>query len=271
MSHLVGASPSTVVVTDASVLVNFLRIDRMDLIAGHSHAFIVTDHVADEVSDRYPDQQRRFAAAVKGGALSEESVANRAEIALFGTLSASGRLGSGECSAIAVAVHRRHMLAIDDRRATIQARGADRTLRILRVHQHGAAMPNHGASWLGRLRDAVHREQIREIVDTRLEQYRGPAHRDEALPDREPESLHVRSRKQGRWQVLRFAASVGYGDWRPCRLWLCPPRLPYPPVRAGRRRVRSPMKQRHEGTLSGQGASETTREDLVSGRVKGAL
>ena len=45
-----GASPSTVVVTDASVLVNFLRIDRMDLIAGHSHAFIVTDHVADEVS-----------------------------------------------------------------------------------------------------------------------------------------------------------------------------------------------------------------------------
>ena len=55
MSRLVGASPSTVVVTDASVLVNFLRIDRMDLIAGHSHAFIVTDHVADEVSDRYPD------------------------------------------------------------------------------------------------------------------------------------------------------------------------------------------------------------------------
>lgn len=38
-----------------------------------------------------------------------------AEIALFGALSASGRLGTGECSAIAVAVHRRHILAIDDR------------------------------------------------------------------------------------------------------------------------------------------------------------
>ena len=63
----------------------------------------------------------------------------------------------------------------------------------IRVHQHGAAMPSHDASWLGRLRDAVHREQIREVVDTRLEQCRGPAHRDEALPDREPENLHERS------------------------------------------------------------------------------
>ena len=87
------------VVTETSVLVNFLRIDRMDLIAGHSHAFIVTDHVADEVSDRYPDQQQRFASAVEAGALSQESVKSPAEITLFGTLSASGRLGVGKCSA----------------------------------------------------------------------------------------------------------------------------------------------------------------------------
>ena len=31
------------------------------------------------------------------------------------------------------------------------------------------------------------------------------------------------------------------------------------------------MKQRHEGTLSCQGASETAREALVSGGLKGAL
>lgn len=126
-----GPPASTVVVTDASVLVNFLRIDRMDLIAGHSHSFMVTDHVADEVSDQYPDQQQRFASAVAAGALSQESVTSHAEIVLFGTLSASGRLGAGECSAIAVAVHRRHLLAIDDRRATTQAQRIDRTLRIL--------------------------------------------------------------------------------------------------------------------------------------------
>ena len=57
-----------IVVTDASVLINFLRIDRIDLIAGHSHAFLATDHVANEVSDRYPDQQRtlRFRARLRG-------------------------------------------------------------------------------------------------------------------------------------------------------------------------------------------------------------
>ena len=49
-----------IIVTDASVLIAFLRIHRIDLMAGHSHPFLATDHVANEVSDRYPDQQRRF-------------------------------------------------------------------------------------------------------------------------------------------------------------------------------------------------------------------
>ena len=151
-----GPSPSTVVVTETSVLVNFLRIDRMDLIARHSNAFVVTDHVADEVSDQYPDQQRRFASAVEAGALSQESVTSRAEIALFGTLSASGRLGAGECSAIAVAVHRRHMLAIDDRRATTQARRVDRTLRILSTQDLMVSMIGEG------LLDIVEADSIKD-------------------------------------------------------------------------------------------------------------
>ena len=125
------AGQPTAVVADASVLINFLRIDRMDLFAGHSHDFIVTDHVADEISDRYSDQQRRFGSAVGTGAVSVLSVTGSEEISLFGSLSASGRLGAGECSAIAVAVIRQHVLAIDDRRATMQARRADHALRIL--------------------------------------------------------------------------------------------------------------------------------------------
>lgn len=139
-----GESPSAVAVTDASVLVNFLRIDRMDLIAGHSHKFIVTDHVADEISDRYPDQQQRFASAVRAGALSQQSVTNPSEVALFGKLSASARLGTGECSAIALAVHRRHKLAIDDRRATIQARRTDRTLPVLTTRDLMVSMIGEG-------------------------------------------------------------------------------------------------------------------------------
>ncbi len=106
---------SGIIVTDASVLINFLRIDRIDLIAGHSHAFLATDHVANEVSDRYPDQQRRFVSALDSGALTLIPVAAADELRLFASLSATGRLGAGECSAIAVAVQRRYTLAIDDR------------------------------------------------------------------------------------------------------------------------------------------------------------
>ena len=67
----------------------------------------------------------------------------------------------------------------------------------VRVYRHGAARPNHDASWLGRFRDAVHREQIRKSVDAQFEPCRGPAHRDQALPDREPENLQERLREQG--------------------------------------------------------------------------
>lgn len=112
-----AAFSSTVVVTDASVLVNFLRIDCLDLIAGLPLHFTLTDHVADEVSDRYPDQRERLASALNAGILSEIAVTSPEELSLFGSLSATGRLGAGECSAIAVAVHRSYTLAIDDRRA----------------------------------------------------------------------------------------------------------------------------------------------------------
>ncbi len=104
--RLVVAGQSDIIVTDASVLMNFLRIDRMDLIADHSHRFVVTDHVAAEISDRYPEQQQQFGKAARRGTVSQTSIASPEELSLFGSLSASGRLGAGECSAIAMAVHR---------------------------------------------------------------------------------------------------------------------------------------------------------------------
>ena len=111
-----------IIVMDSSVLMNFLCIERMDLIAGHSHGFVVTDHVAAEISDQYPKQQGRFSIAIEADVVSQTSITDPEEITLFGLLSASGRLGAGECSAIAMAVHRRHALAIDDRQAMTQAR-----------------------------------------------------------------------------------------------------------------------------------------------------
>ena len=144
MTQLVGEHRATIIVTDASVLINFLRIDRTDLIARHSHAFIATDHVAAEITDRYPDQQQRFAEALGAGALAEARVTTPEEIELFASMLATRRLGAGECSAIALAVHRRHILAIDDRLAASHARRADATLRILATQDLVVSMIREG-------------------------------------------------------------------------------------------------------------------------------
>ena len=106
MTPAVGDARPAIIVTDTSVLINFLRIDRTDLIAGHSHDVLATDHVAAEISDRYPDQQQRFAAALDAGIISETRVTAPEALQHFGTLFATGRLGAGECSAIALAVLR---------------------------------------------------------------------------------------------------------------------------------------------------------------------
>ncbi len=140
----VGEHQQAIIVTDASVLINFLRIDRIVLLAHHSHAFLATDHVAAEITDLYTDQQKRFAAALAAGTIAETRVTMMEELRLFGSMFATGRLGAGECSAIALAVHRRFILAIDDRIATKHARRVDATLRILTTQDLVASMIGQG-------------------------------------------------------------------------------------------------------------------------------
>ena len=129
MTQVVGEHQPAIIVTDASVLINFLRIDRTDFLARHTHDFIATDHVTAEITNRYPDQEQRFATAIAARAISVTRVTTSEEIDLFSSMLATRRLGAGECSAIAI--HRRYILAIDDRIATTHARRADSTLRIL--------------------------------------------------------------------------------------------------------------------------------------------
>ncbi|ANK95504.1 MULTISPECIES: hypothetical protein [Rhizobium] len=127
----------TIVVADTSVLINFLKIDRMDLIGRYPGGFVATDHVRDEVTDQYPSQVERYMAAVAAGHLREEAVTALSELRLFAQLSKTPRLGVGECSAIAVALSRGHSLAIDDGRAikhALREAGlAGRPLRILKT------------------------------------------------------------------------------------------------------------------------------------------
>ena len=122
---------ATVVAVDTSVLINFLCIDRMDLMDFHSHTFAVTDHVAEEVVNHYADEQRRLHTAIRSGVLREERVDARILTAVSGSSATSRRLGLGERSAIALAVSNGWLLAIDDRRATKEAQKISPKLRIL--------------------------------------------------------------------------------------------------------------------------------------------
>ncbi len=106
-----------IVVADTSVLINFLKINRMDLVGRYPGRLLATDHVESELADDYPEQKARYEAAVAAKLLDTCSVTDPAEVALFLRLGPGLRLGAGECSAVAIAVSRGYAIAIDDNRA----------------------------------------------------------------------------------------------------------------------------------------------------------
>lgn len=122
-----------IVIADTSVLVNFLRIDAMALLEKLSRSIVITEHVSAEVVDDFTDQKERLAAALAAGIVSQVTLTSDREMDVFGQLIGDGRLGSGECAAIACAIAGGHALAIDDRRASNEAHRVDAALPILRT------------------------------------------------------------------------------------------------------------------------------------------
>lgn len=108
-----------VVVADTSLVLNFLRLDRMDLLGAWHLDVIATDHVGAEITD--PEHRIRYAHAQAAGHVREEVVTDPAEVGIFLKLFATRRLGAGECSAIAVALNRGCPLAMDDNKALKKA------------------------------------------------------------------------------------------------------------------------------------------------------
>ena len=109
------------------------------------------------------------------GVISETSVTTPEELQLFGTLFATGRLGAGECSAIALAVHRGYILGIDDRLATRHARRTDAALRILSTQDLMVTMIHEGLlvveqadrikrDWATRHRFRLTLDSFRELI-----------------------------------------------------------------------------------------------------------
>lgn len=113
-----GSDAPVDVITDTSTLVNFLRIDRVDLLAGlSSYRFVVTDHVRSEVTSIYQDQLTNFEFAIFSGHIVAITVDDSTTLELFRDLKKEFDLGAGETASIAVALLRGVPLAIDDRLA----------------------------------------------------------------------------------------------------------------------------------------------------------
>lgn len=107
------------VLVDTSVLVNFLNVDRLDLLANHpDFVFLITNHVRKEITEHYAEQVQRLEEGISSGAVKEIAVTSIAELNLFAQLSQVGRLGAGECAVIAAATVQGILVAIDDKRAS---------------------------------------------------------------------------------------------------------------------------------------------------------
>lgn len=125
--------PAAILVTDTSVLVNFLRINRMELLGGLPYRFLVTDHAASELTDFYPEQVERYEAALAIGHVEACTVTDEAALDIFGRLTGTTRLGVGESATIAHAIATGAGVAIDDRRAINEAQRIAEGLVIVRT------------------------------------------------------------------------------------------------------------------------------------------
>lgn len=117
------------VVSDTSVLINFLRAGRFDLVCRHEeYKVVITEHVRNEVS--YPDQKTELEAALSAGDIEETRLTDPAELELFAEFNAV--LGRGESAAIAVAANRGWVIATDElgrtRRAVHERVGHNRLI-----------------------------------------------------------------------------------------------------------------------------------------------
>lgn len=118
-----------IVVADASFLINFININRMDLIARHPSQFLITGHVDDEII--FQSQRDVLHAALEAGILQKCSVDEVGDLEVFIKLRQD--LGSGESSAIAFASRRGHAIAMDDGKAIRFAKRLSESLRVIQT------------------------------------------------------------------------------------------------------------------------------------------
>jgi predicted nucleic acid-binding protein len=100
------------VVADSSFLINFLALDRLDILAAlQQFRFHLLDHVVAEI--RHDDQRSRLEVGIQGRVLEPLEIEDLDEVRLYDEFRQI--LGDGEAACLAVAVRRRWLLAGDEK------------------------------------------------------------------------------------------------------------------------------------------------------------
>lgn len=74
------------IIADASALINFLRIDRVEILGALQPNVLVTTHVRAEITQTFPEQVERLDRALEAGLVQEIAADRPEELALFGRL-----------------------------------------------------------------------------------------------------------------------------------------------------------------------------------------
>ena len=101
----------------ASVLINVLRIERLDILYAFTREILTTDMVRKEVSAKSVAQKVVFDKEVSECRIGIRTVVSPLEFDLYLKLLDDERLGAGESSAIAIATVGNYFVAMDDKRA----------------------------------------------------------------------------------------------------------------------------------------------------------
>lgn len=133
-----GSNRSPIAV-DTSVLLNFLKAGRLDILHACTARLVIPTEVRGEV--RRPDQ----VAALADGRISEEPITSTAEVALFAQLAARGALGIGERAVIAIAATRGWDAALQDKPAREEAQRRNKAMELHNTESFVREAIGHGA------------------------------------------------------------------------------------------------------------------------------
>ena len=107
------------VITDANILINFIKIGREDILRQlRIYAFYLPEEVYEEIT--YPEQRLVLDQALKEGWLRKTAITDQGELRSYAQY--RRQMGDGEAACLAIAIGRQWIMACDERKKKLISR-----------------------------------------------------------------------------------------------------------------------------------------------------